>query len=54
MGEEAEVTYLDEASGEDMLEETVDELFGGEGAELVLSGIGSAIAKSDLIALQFD
>ena len=56
MGEEAEVTYLDEAPGEDMLQEAVDELFGGEGAELGLSGIGSAITKSDLIArsVQFD
>jgi len=56
VGEEAEVTYLDEAPGEDMLEETVDELFGGEGAESGLSAIGSAITESDLIArsVRFD
>ena len=56
MGEEAEVTYLDEAPGEDMLQEAVDELFGGEGAGLGLSGIGSTITEGNLIArsVQFD
>ena len=33
-GEEAEVAYLDEALGQDVLEEAANELFGGEGAEL--------------------
>jgi hypothetical protein len=37
-----------------VLQEAVDELFGGEGAELGLSGIGGAITESDLIVLQID
>ena len=37
-----------------MLEEAMDELFCGEGAELVLVGIGRAVAKSDLIVFELD
>ena len=51
--EEAEIAHLHKAPGQDMLEETVDELFGGEGAELELAGIGRAVAKSDLIVFEF-
>ena len=32
----------------------MDELFCGEGAELVLVGIGRAVAKSDLIVFELD
>ena len=35
-----------------MLQKAVDEFFCGEGAELGLSGVGSAIAKGDLIMFQ--
>jgi hypothetical protein len=37
VGEEAEVAHLDEAFGEDVLEEAVNEFVGGEGAELDLA-----------------
>jgi hypothetical protein len=39
VGEEAEVAHLDEAFGQDVLEEAVDELIGGEGAELDLASV---------------
>jgi hypothetical protein len=50
---ETEVANLDEAPGQDVLEEAVDELFGKEGAELELSGIGRAVAKGDLVVFEF-
>jgi hypothetical protein len=37
-----------------MLEEAMDELFGGEGAELELSSIGRAVAKGDLVVFELD
>ena len=36
-----------------MLQDTVDEFFGGEGAELKLAGIGCPVAEGDLPILQF-
>jgi hypothetical protein len=52
VSEEAEVAHLDEAFWEDVLEETVDELFGGESAELELAGVGRAIAEGNLVVLE--
>ena len=46
--EETEVTDLDEALWQDMLEEALDEVFDREGAEFELSSIGSAILKGNL------
>jgi hypothetical protein len=52
--EEAEIADLDEASGQNVLEEAVDELFSREGAELVLASIRRAVAKSDLVIFELD
>jgi hypothetical protein len=52
--EEAEITHLDEASGQNVLEEAVNELIGREGAELVLAGSGRAVAKGDLVVFELD
>ena len=54
VGEEAEVAYLHEAFGEDVLEETVDELIGGEGAKFEQAGVGRVIAEGDLVVLELD
>lgn len=51
---ETEIAHLHKAPGQDMLEETVDKLFGGEGAELELSSIGRAVAKGDLVVFELD
>ena len=51
--EEAEIADLDETPGQDVLEEAVDELFGREGAERDLAGIGRAVAKGDLVVFEF-
>ena len=48
VSKETKVTDFDEAFGENMLEETLDELLNGEGAAFELPGIGFAILKSDL------
>ena len=48
VSKEPKVTNFDEACGEHMLEETLDELFDREGAEFELPGIGSAVLKSNL------
>ena len=50
--EETEVANLDKAFGENVLEEALDELLGGEGAAFELSGIRSAILERDLRLLQ--
>ena len=52
--EEAEIADLDETPGQDVLEEAVDELFGREGAERDLAGIGRAVAKGDLVIFELD
>lgn len=52
--EEAEIADLDEAPGQDVLEEAVDEVIGGEGAEGDLSGSGRAVAKGDLVVFELD
>ena len=36
-----------------MLEKAVNEIFGGEGAELDLAGIGRAVAKGDPVVFEF-
>ena len=51
--EETEIADLDEAPGEDVLEEAVDELFGGKSAEGDLAGSGRAVAKGDLVVFEF-
>lgn len=50
--QEAEVTYLDEAMRQDVLEEAVDEGFDRSGVRFELAGIGSAVQKSDLGSIQ--
>jgi len=52
--EEAEIADLDETPGQDVLEKAVNEVFGGEGAELDLAGIGRAVAKGDLVIFELD
>ena len=44
---ETEVTDLHKATGEDMLQETVNELFSRERAVFELAGLGSPILESD-------
>jgi len=46
-GKETVVAHLDEALGQDVLQETVDELLGREGAEGRASGVGGAITERD-------
>ena len=50
---EAEIADFDEASGQDMLKEAMDELCGREGAERDLAGSGRAVAKGDLVVFEF-
>ncbi len=52
--EETEIAHLHKALGQDVLEKAVDELFGGEGAELELAGIRRAVAKGDLVVFELD
>ena len=52
--EEARVTHLDEAFGQHTLQETMDEFFSGERAQLELAGISGIVAKSDLVVIQLD
>jgi hypothetical protein len=54
VGKEAEVAHLHKALWEDVLQETVDELIGGESAEFELAGVGRAIAEGDLVVLKLD
>ena len=51
---EAEVAHFDEAFGKHMLQETVDECFGGEGAQLGLTGVRRPVAKCNPVVLQLD
>jgi hypothetical protein len=52
--EEAEIAHLHKAPGQDVLEEAMDELLGGESAELELVGSGRAVAKGNLVVFEFD
>jgi hypothetical protein len=52
--EETEIADLHKASGQDMLEKAMDELFGGESAEGGLAGSGRAVTKGDLVVFEFD
>ena len=51
--EEAIVTHLDKALGQDMLKKAMDEFFGGQGAELGLTGVGF-VTEGDLVILHLD
>jgi hypothetical protein len=51
--EEAAIADLDETPGQDVLEKAVNEVFGGEGAELDLAGIERAVAKGDLVVFEY-
>jgi len=51
--EEAIVTHLDKAFGQNVLQETVNEFLGGERAEPGVTGVGF-VAKGDLIILHLD
>ena len=50
--EETEVTHLDKALRENVLEKAMDESFNGEGRMLDLASIGRTIEKSDLGSFQ--
>ena len=50
--EQTVVTDLDEAGGEEMLEEAPDELLGADGAVLELVGGGLFISESDVPVFQ--
>ena len=52
--EEAEIADLDETPGQDVLEEAVDELIGGEGTEFDLAGSGRAVFEGDPVVFKFD
>jgi hypothetical protein len=52
--EETEIAHLHETLGQDMLEKAMDELFGGESAELDLAGSGRAVEKGDLVVFELD
>ena len=52
--EEAIVPDFHEAFGQDMLQETVDELFGVQGTTCFCAGLGGAVAKGDTIIFQFE
>ena len=51
---EAKVTHLDEAFRQHMLQEAVDEFFGGECAQLELAGVRGTVAKGHLVVFQLD
>ena len=51
--QEAIVAHLDKAFGQDMLQEAMDELLGGQGTGARLARIRSAVAERDLIVLHF-
>jgi hypothetical protein len=51
--EEAIIAHLDQALGQDVLQETVDELLGRQRAELGLAGVGF-VAERDLVVLHLD
>ena len=51
--EEAIVTHLDQAFGQDVLQKTLGELGGGQRAELGLTGVGF-VAEGDLVVLDLD
>ena len=51
--EQAIVTDLDKAPGQDMLQETVDEFLGGQRAELGLARVGF-VTERDLVVLHLD
>ena len=52
--EEAIVADLDQACGQNVLKETVNELFGGECTELGLASAGGAGLESDLAVFHLD
>jgi len=51
--EEAIVAHLDEAPGQDVLEEAADELLGRQGAGSERAGVGGAVAEGDPVMLDF-
>ena len=51
--EKAIVTYLDETFGQDVLQETLDELVGGQRAEFGLARVG-LVTERDLVVLDLD
>jgi len=52
--EKAEVAHLDKAFGQHMLQETVDERFGRERAQLDLTCVRHPVVKDHLVVLQLD
>jgi hypothetical protein len=52
--EEAEIAHPDEAFGQHMLQEAVDERFSGECTQFELTRIRRPIAKGYLVVLQLD
>jgi hypothetical protein len=53
-GEETIVADLHEVFGQDMLQETMDELMGSQGATFFSTGLSVAIAKRDTVILQLE
>ena len=53
VAEEAIIPDLDKASGQDVLQETTDELFGTDGAVPGFSSVRVFVAKGDLIVFHF-
>lgn len=50
---EAIIAHFDESTGEDMLQETADECFNGQGAEFGLASFGILVAKGHFAIFQF-
>jgi hypothetical protein len=48
------VAHLDKAFGQDMMQEAMEELFGGQSTGTCLARIRGTVAKGDLINLHFD
>jgi hypothetical protein len=51
--EESIVAHLDKTKGEDVLQETANEFFSGQGAELGLASIGIFVSKGHFGIFQF-
>jgi hypothetical protein len=49
--QETIVADLDKALGQDVLQEAMDELLHGQGAEFGLAGAGRVIAKGNVVVL---
>jgi len=53
-GEEAIVADLDEVFGQNMLQETMDEVFSTQGTTFFCASVGGAVAKRNTITFQLE